>query len=390
MPTYSYASARARAEKQTGGFESSCINFPKDVPLFKVTKKVHRLDIIPYIVGAGNPFAEEGQLHYERTYFTHRGIGPDGDAILCPAKHDKARCPVCEFERAMRKDPDANDDLRKTLVPKQRQLFHLIDLDEPDKGVQLFDCSYHLFGNAIDAAVQALDEGQAEERFFSPTKGFSLKVNFKEKSFQGWKGWEAETVTFKVRAEQYDDSIFEHTHCLDELFKPRLSYDAIKELLDGSVAGNAPGKKKGPTAEEDEDALNGKTPAAGVRRLPARKPAPSIESEEAEADAEAEATPAPVAKKKPAAPPAEEENWEDEAPPKVKSKAKPAAPTVDADDLGEEDPPAPPARTIVKKKPAAPAVDASDLEDEAETEAPPKVIGKKAAAKAPADDEWPE
>ena len=66
-------SARRRAEQHKGDYESTVVELPEGVEMFKVkSEKAIRIDIIPFIVGKGNPWADEGSLHCERTYLCLR------------------------------------------------------------------------------------------------------------------------------------------------------------------------------------------------------------------------------------------------------------------------------------------------------------------------------
>src|SRR5262245_1647150 len=101
-----YSDAYRRAEQKTSGDRSS-IKIPDGMKLFSIKKEgVYRLDILPYIAGEGNKYAEPGVLHYERTFFVHRDVGPDKEIVVCPASTWKKRCPVCDFSNRMRQDPN--------------------------------------------------------------------------------------------------------------------------------------------------------------------------------------------------------------------------------------------------------------------------------------------
>ena len=78
------------------------------------------IDILPYEAGEGNPWAEPGNLHWERTYYVHKGIGANGDTIVCPRMTAKEeRCPICEARLKLMKEGDEdNEELIKDLSPK--------------------------------------------------------------------------------------------------------------------------------------------------------------------------------------------------------------------------------------------------------------------------------
>lgn len=260
MAKYNYSDAKQRAQEHERDFDSFSLKLPKDAKLFKVKKAgIVRLDIIPFVAGKGNPFADEGCLHYERTYYVHSRIGPNEVSVVCPkdtadADGKTGPCPVCELQRKLKLDPDADEKLVKSLWPKERQLFQVIDLDNPDEGIQLWDVSYHLFGKMLDARIRDADPDDNYHRFYHLTKGLTLKVGFVEESFGKHKFYKAETIDFKERREQYDDSIVDKGWCLDELIKI-LSYDEIKAALDGEGGSKKDDRDddRRPSRRDDDD-----------------------------------------------------------------------------------------------------------------------------------------
>jgi len=259
-------SAKDRAKKHTTGFERTSIQVPADTEMFKLDKAgTRRVDIIPFIAGAGNPWAEKGELHYERTFWVHRGIGPNNDAYVCPAKTAKKPCPICEYRSELQKDPDANEDEIKSLAPKERQIFNVVDKAEPEKGIQIWDISFYLFGKLLDAEVRNADEDEDFDLFADPEEGSTLKLGVAEKSFAGATFYEVETIGFKPRSE-LDEDLLEEALCLDDLVIV-LPYDELKAIFlqvdDGDDEGDddeeekpkkkSKGKKAKKKVEEPED-----------------------------------------------------------------------------------------------------------------------------------------
>jgi hypothetical protein len=226
-----YTSARDRAEKQSSGFTGSYLKLPDGVQLFKPKQGIILIDILPFEAGEGNPWAEAGCLHWERTYHAHRGIGANSEMFLCPRSSAKQPCPVCEYRHKLQSAGNEDDEqMVKDLAPKQRQIFNIINLKDPDKGVQLWDMSYHCFGKVLDARLRNSDDSDGWDQFFFLEGGFSLKVGFAEKSFGGFTFLEAESIDFKPRSKDYDDSILDEVHCLDDLLIVP-EYDALKKAF---------------------------------------------------------------------------------------------------------------------------------------------------------------
>ena len=325
-------SAKAWAKKQKTGSGFTSFDIPEGVELMRIKSDCSkRLDILSYRVGKGNPNEDQGTLHFERTFWVHR-LGPDNRRYVCPAMTANKPCPVCEYRAKLRRDPDADDELKKSLSPSQRQIWLVYDLEEMDKGVQLLEYSYHQFGRQIKAELDNADEDDEYEFFSDLEDGLTVRVAFEEnKPF----GFEAVSVNFKKRRKQYDASLADELPCLDDLIKIE-PYDKLKAILLQTEG------------EEDEDS-EPETEQPPRRRS---KPKPEPESEDGEEepplddDDDEDEPPKPKPKRgRPKAKPKpepEDDDWdedEDEPPPKRKRKPepKPAADDDDWDNYEEDD-----------------------------------------------------
>ena len=225
------SAARKRAEQHKSGFEMTSLSLPEGVDLFSLKNdKAVRVDILPYELTESNEFADVGELHYERTYWVHRGIGAEQNSYVCLRKTRGERCPICEYRAKLMKDPDADENLIKDLAPKERQLFNVIDTMDRDKGVQIWDISFHLFGKKLDACIRNADEDDGYERFADLEDGFTLKLGIEQKHFAGIAYYEVESIDFKNRKENYDEDILEESHNLDKILKIT-PYEELKSIL---------------------------------------------------------------------------------------------------------------------------------------------------------------
>lgn len=228
--------ANARKNQGNGSKALTFKNLPKDmkVEFWKPTKAIHNLDIIGYVLtDPDNPDCDDklkpGYLWYGRNYWVHKGIGTDDDTVVCLAKTFGERCPICEYAKQRRASGEASKEELDALKPKQRQLFNVIDRDSDDKSVKLFDNSYHLFGKQLDKEILDSEDEEVAE-FFEPTSGFTLRVRFEKKSFNGREFFECDRIDFKDRKKQYPESIVDETYPLDDLLN-RMSYDQLNELF---------------------------------------------------------------------------------------------------------------------------------------------------------------
>jgi hypothetical protein len=358
-------SARKRTETHTTGFASKSFRLPEGVKQFQIKKAgAHRFDIIPYILKVESPFADIGKPHYERTYHVHRGIGADSDTVVCPKKTFGKPCPICDARARMMKDEDADEELIKSLGPKERQLFQVIDAREPSEGIQILEMSYHLFGRVLDTRLRSIEEEDEDEQdheyFSDPETGYLIRASFEEKQFARTTYYECTSIDFKDRKEQYENDIIEESYCLDDMLI-EMSYDDLKKLFlettdDGDDDDDAPkkkrGKKKPPVDDEDDDIADmddsdddeddDDTPPPKKKSRGKKKPAPPVDEDEDDDD--------------------DDDDWDDDdepdPPPKKKSKGKKKPPPPvdededDDDDWDDDDDEPAPAKKSSKKPPA--------------------------------------
>lgn len=266
-----YTSAKERAEKHESGFEPTSLVRPEGKEFFKFKRAgVYRIDVIPYIVGKGNPWADEGMCHYERTYWVHRGIGADSQTYCCLKKTFGKKCPICEEVARMKRDPGADRDAIKELEPKERQLWNVIDLNDSGKGVQLLDQSHFLFGKAIDNKIKDADEEDNYANFAHLEDGLTLKLSVVEESFGGRSFYKVVNVEMKPRKKAYGEDILDDAICLDECLK-ELEYDELKTIF---------------LQEDVEEASSSKKPKAGPK--PKKKEEDDEEDEDEDLDEEEE------------------------------------------------------------------------------------------------------
>ncbi len=298
-------SARKQAEEHKSGFDNTALAIPEGTSFFSVKKEgAIRLDIIPFVFQEGNPYAkgDAGEdLHWERTYWVHRGVGADENSYCCLKKTFGKACPICDHRAKLVKDPDADEDLVKDLAPKERQIWAVVDqsIEGKKKGIQIWDVSYHLFGKFLNEKIKMADDDDKYEYFADPEEGSTLKIGASEKSFGGRTFFEFSNIEFKPRKEPLDAKLLDACPCLDELPK-EVGYRELKDIfLQTSANGKdeddedededdkpAPkkGGKKPPVDEDDEDEDEEPAP----KKKPTKKPVPKDEDEDEDDEDEPE------------------------------------------------------------------------------------------------------
>jgi len=225
----------AEANRRAGElYTSTSLKLPKDAKMFQIKSDTPlKLDILPFEVGKGNPFADPGMFHFERTFWVHRGIGPDNNTYVCPRETSRGKlpCPICEHLQKLREDPDANEELIVALRPKRRQLFNVIDTNNRKDGVQIWDISWKLFGELLLESLE--DEEYAEERkdWCEFEGGKTLRLALKEKKLSGRSFYDVSRIDFVERVKDYDpDDMLKKVHCLDDVVKV-MPYDELKKVF---------------------------------------------------------------------------------------------------------------------------------------------------------------
>ena len=348
--------AQARAEKSKGG--GTTLRLPDgygDVKFFKVNKPKVMLDIIPYVVSDkrhpdADAGAEVGTLWPSRRYYVHRGVGAEENSYICPLKTFGKPCPICEYASARARQGGDREEL-KALRPKARDLYNVIDLDDPDKKIQLFDMSGFLFGDTL--TKELIDASDDEQCFAELKGGYSLKLRFEKKSFNRNEFWAVDRIDFVERKKDYKESIIEETVPLDDiLVEP--DYKTLEKIFLMTEGGadeddeeeERPAKRRARDEEEEEE-------------QPKRKRPSRDEEEEDEEDSKE---------------PEEDEDEEEEAP-KKPSKKRPAKDEdedeeEDEEDSDEEEEEEQPKKRGRRKKAEPEEEEEPDEEDEEEEEAP--------------------
>lgn len=263
-------SGRKRAENRKSGREQTTFQTDPDTVFFWLSKVgTERLDILPYKVGKGNPEAEEGDLHFERTFWRHAAIGVNRKPYICPAMTAGKKCPVCEYRNKLmqeEEDPSAESKkLIKNLKPKERQVFNVIDTENRDKGVQIWDIAPYNFGERLDADVNNSDEEDGIEYFADLEDGRTLRLAVEDHTLgDGGRPFKrVDSISFKRRSKPYEESILEQTHCLDDILVIP-TYDELSAIFHqtsaddsddekGEDGGKPSKKKKGKKAKSEAD-----------------------------------------------------------------------------------------------------------------------------------------
>lgn len=216
--------------RRTAGGRSSTLILPEGIKTFYPKKKgTMELDIIGYEVSCNNhpDNVPAGTYYYRRPYKVHYGVGPDNKVIVCPTTIGKP-CPICEKVTKLKEDYEDNEKEIKDIHAKQSCLFNILNVDDE---VEIFDWSIGKFANQLRDELRDEETDSDDCGFYDIVNGRTLRVRFKESSWQSNKFLEANKIEF-IERDDIPDDIADKALDLDKLLKI-LSYDEIKKLFYG-------------------------------------------------------------------------------------------------------------------------------------------------------------
>jgi len=219
---------REEARKRQGGGGTGTLKLPEGAKFFNLKEAVDahnivEIDIIPFPIN-------ETEIVATKTIFQHRNVGPEKKAFLCPkTKAMNARCPICEQAAIDKDDTSKSPEEANALKYQIRTLFNVIDCNNRDAGIQIWEVSNGNFAKQLDAEIKINEEF---EDYADVEDGYTLKVRFANKSFSGTKYLEADRIDFIERDKPYSDGITDEAFNLDSI-PVVLSYDQLSAVMMG-------------------------------------------------------------------------------------------------------------------------------------------------------------
>lgn len=223
----------------------------------KSSEDAHEIDIIPYEVGENptNSKIKPGDIAYSAEYWTHSGIGPNEDRIICLAKTFNKPCPVCEDRKVLADDVGYEDDRVKKMKPSRQVLYNVVvydTADEEKKGVQVWMVSHWFFERFIDDIAKA-SRGRGRVPFADPDVGKSITFFRRGKESVTYSGH-----SFKDREYKIADEILDSTYCLEDLVHIP-TYDEVYELHYGKKVDSVDDKQPDKQSEQPTSRRRGET-----------------------------------------------------------------------------------------------------------------------------------
>lgn len=222
--------------KDSGGAQSKrAMQFPSGTNFYKVKKGRNSIDILPFIIKTNHhpQKMKPGYEDYILDVFVHTKIGPGEDTVVCLKKTFGKPCPICEEQADLRQNKSIPDhQLKKqlnALKPTRRAVYNIIDLEEPEKGVQIWEVSHFLFEKEL---LEEAETAESEVVTFADLKdGRSINFRATEESIDTSTFFKYKSISFQKR-EPYAEDILNETYSLDSyLVIP--SYEEVQKLFLG-------------------------------------------------------------------------------------------------------------------------------------------------------------
>lgn len=228
------STARRRAETHSAGYTSTCVKLPEGMKFYNPKPGVHKIDIVSFIAKDGNPCADAGEEHFERTYYNYRSVGIDEKSYVCSSKTFGKRDYIQEVRAAEAKKTEPDMDLLKSLEPKERQLFLVYDHEEEEAGLKLWEISYHNFGKLLDSRIKTSNEDDGWDLFYlNDEDGMTLRITVSEEKMGKVNFNKITAIDFLPRKEGLPAKIADHGLTPDDMIV-ETPYEELKKIYLGA------------------------------------------------------------------------------------------------------------------------------------------------------------
>jgi hypothetical protein len=300
--------------KDRGGSRPQAFDWSKveDIKFYTPKEKKNKICIISYPIKTKNdPLvyskdSEIGDDSYMLDAQIHTYIGPVKADIACLKQFGK-KCPICDKAAEFYANKDKES--ASALWPSRFCYYNVIDMLNPDDGIQVFGIKYNKFEKVLITAARAASDDDGIMDFsdnMNPMvisfwgENVTKSINGKNATYL-----EFSNFTFKP-TEKLDKAIIKQAISFDEYMK-LLSTDEVGKILEGDVEENdsddedekpVKGKaKKAPVEDEDEEDVDDDDDDDDTDEED-NDESEKDEEEEPDEDEEEEEEPAPKAKAK--------------------------------------------------------------------------------------------
>lgn len=258
-----YASS---ASKKGTGSRFATFNWgDKKVEFYKIKDAGdYSIDIIPFKIASKNhPGTREGAKVGDETYnldfWIHKNVGPRQMTVICPAETLGKPCPICEAAAQAKTEHGYQAKEFTDLKPKHRVMYNIVDPDDKDEKIKVYEESFALFEKALVevAGAKGRRKGKDFIRFGNIEEGWTVSFTAESKSFNGSKFFEFTAFDLDQREEPHDKSLVKSAYSLDEYMVVK-TYEELAALMTGDDDATededeeAPAKEEKPPKKEEE------------------------------------------------------------------------------------------------------------------------------------------
>jgi len=221
--------------RQSSGKFKGIFKEDLQVPLWKISAGEHLIDIVPYLIGEGNPNpkVKPGEIGYVLTLFVHNGVGVNENQYVCLARNYQKPCPVCEHQLKL-KNAGEDEDTLKSLNPTRRCIYNILvydDQKEEDKGIQVMMVAhYFMERHLLELSKSPRSGGKINFTAYDKT---GKSISFKREG-AGAKNTQYLGHKFVDRDYEIPDALLDSSLCLEEIVNIP-SYEEVYEALHGKA-----------------------------------------------------------------------------------------------------------------------------------------------------------
>ena len=256
--------------EQTREFEPTAVRLPEGVEWFSLKAleagergKSIDVDFMPYIVGVGNPDADEGYGYYRRRYWVHRiptPKAPKGVPFCCEATFGRKNCRICRWLLKV-----ANEEMSKSCKAKGRYLWLVNSKPgtppgEKDNPWKVYETTDWLKGQFPGILQDAINVSEGGMDFCDLKKGLTARMLVKKQEANeaisnAYNG--VTRIDLIPRKHTYSSSLIQKAPCLDSML-----IDTPGEELDEILGGDEQPATRSSraAAKEPDSAVEPSTP----------------------------------------------------------------------------------------------------------------------------------
>lgn len=252
-------------DKDKGGAGASAFDWKKvkDVKFYKMTKGGHRFNIIPFVIKSKNHprvragTTEIGKLDYGFDVWIHKYVG-GYNHLLCLKKTFNRSCPACELQAELEKKGKVEE--AGKLKSKRTVLYNVIDADDEDEGIQVFEVAHFLFEKElIEAAKETSDNGELIN-FANVRNGKIVAFRASPAKYEGGSYFKFKNFTFEDRDERLPKDVVDDAISFDELLHiptkeetEKILYGDDEDSDDDDEDDDGKKKRKSKRSKSDDD-----------------------------------------------------------------------------------------------------------------------------------------